>query len=62
MVFIKVYSGRVANANRTLKNAVKINELISKLNDKYLISQLHEFEKYEKINLWDLGKRATSEI
>ncbi len=62
MMFIKVYSGVVANANKTLKNTVKINELISRLNDKYLISQLHEFEKYGEINLWDLGKRATAEI
>ena len=62
VMFIKVYSGVVANANKTLKNTVKINELISKLNDEYLISQLRKFEEYEGINLWDLGKRATSKI
>lgn len=62
MMFIKIYSGIVPNANKTLKNSVKVNELISKLNDDYLISQLQEFEEYGEINLWDLGKKATAEI
>lgn len=62
MMFIKTYSGVVANATKTLKNTVKVNELISKLNDEYLTSQLKEYKKYNEINLWDLGKRATTQI
>jgi len=62
MVFVKLYLGIVANAIRTLKNTIKVNELISKLNDEYLISQLKDYEKYKEINLWDLGKRATAQI
>lgn len=62
MMFIKIYSGIVPNTSKTLKNSVKVSELISKLSDNYLISQLHEFEEYDEINLWDLGKKATEEI
>jgi len=61
-MFIKIYSGVVGNTNKTLKKTVEISELISKLNDNYLISRLREFSGYGEINLWDLGKKAKSEI
>jgi Holliday junction resolvase-like predicted endonuclease len=62
MMFIKIYSGIVANATRTLKHNIKVTELISKLNDEYLITQLKDYEKYNEIYLWDLGKRATAQV
>jgi len=62
MMFIKIYSGIVANATKTLKNSIRVTELISKLNDEYLISQLKDYEEYNEIYLWDLGKKATAQI
>lgn len=61
-MYIKIYLGKVANANKTLKKSIKIQDLILRINDNYLISRLREFNKYDEINLWDLGKKAITKI
>ena len=61
-MFAKIYSSFVANSNKTLKNTVNVSKLISKLKDENLISKLSKFKKYSEVNLWDLGKKATSQI
>jgi len=61
-MFIKLYSGIVANAIRTLKNSIKVTELVSKLNDDKVSKLLKDYEKYGEVNLWDLGKKARTQI
>lgn len=61
-MFLKIYSGRVANANKTLKKQININKLIERINDPFLRDRIRMFEKFIEVNLWDLGKKATEEI
>lgn len=62
MVLIKTYSGEVPNANKTLKNTIDVDDLISKIKNGYLRSELSKFKSQREINLWDLGKRAAEHI
>jgi len=61
-MFVKIYSGRVPNANKTLKKTIKTQSLIERINNYSLRLRINEFKNHNEINLWDLGKKAIKEI
>lgn len=61
-MFIKIYQSKVQNAKRTLDRSIDVEDLISKLGNKHLISELAKFRREGEVNLWDVGKRDIAVI
>lgn len=59
MIFIRKYKLRVANFNKTLNKGINIENLISQIFDKDLVSELSNYKSFKELNLWDVGVRAT---